>query len=58
MKQKEFRRFLARQGAIFVEGSCHVKVYLNGRQCVMPRHPGKELNENLRRAILRQLVII
>ncbi len=58
MKQREFRRFLARQGATFVEGGSHVKIYLNGRQCVMPRHPGRELNESLRRAILRQLNII
>ena len=55
MKQKEFRQWLARQGAVFVDGTNHLKVYLHGRQTVMPRHPGKELNEKLRKAIIRQL---
>jgi mRNA interferase HicA len=54
MKTSEFRRWLAQQGATFAEGSKHTKVYLNGRQCTMPRH-AKEINESLRRAILKQL---
>jgi mRNA interferase HicA len=57
MKQREFQRWLARQGATFVDGANHLKVYLNGRQTVMPRHPGKELNSKLRHAIIRQLDI-
>lgn len=57
MKQKEFQRWLARQGATFADGTNHLKVYLNGRQTVMPRHPGKELNAALRKAIIRQLNI-
>jgi mRNA interferase HicA len=55
VKQSEFRRWLARQGATFIEGSRHTKIYLNGRQSVMPRHPGTELGENLRRLIIKQL---
>lgn len=55
MKQREFRQWLTRQGAIFVEGTNHLKIYLHGRQSVMPRHPGKELNEKLRKAIIKQL---
>lgn len=54
MKTSEFRRWLAQQGATFAEGSKHTKVYLNGRQCTMPRH-AKEMNEALRQAILKQL---
>lgn len=54
MKMSEFRRWLLAQGATFEEGAKHTKVYLNGRQCTLPRHAG-ELGEGLRRAILRQL---
>jgi mRNA interferase HicA len=55
MKQREFRQWLARNGASFVDGTNHLKIYLGGRQSVMPRHPGKELNEKLRKAIMKQL---
>lgn len=55
MKQSEFRRWLAEQGARFDEGTNHTKVYLNGKQTTLPRHPGKELKEGTRRAILKQL---
>ena len=55
MKQSEFKRSLAAKGATFVEGKRHTKVTLNGKQTVMPRHPGKELGEGLRKAILKQL---
>ncbi|MCG5259845.1 type II toxin-antitoxin system HicA family toxin [Cupriavidus gilardii] len=55
MKQSEFRRWLSRQGATFVDGGKHLKVYLNGRQSTMPRHPGKDIAEPTRKAILKQL---
>lgn len=55
MKQREFQLWLAKQGAVFIDGSNHLKIYLNGRQTVMPRHPGKELNGKLRKAIMKQL---
>jgi mRNA interferase HicA len=55
MKTSEFKRHLAALGAQFDEGANHTKVYLNGRQSTLPRHPGKELHEGLRRAILKQL---
>ena len=36
---KEFRRWLAQQGAVFKTGKgSHPKVYLNGRQSVLPMH--------------------
>ncbi|PMC11578.1 mRNA interferase, partial [Klebsiella aerogenes] len=39
------------------DGTNHLKIYLNGKQTVMPRHPGKEIPEPLRKAILKQLGI-
>lgn len=54
MKQSEFKRWLAEQGATFKEGSSHTKVYLNGKQTTLPRHPG-EIKEGTRKAILKQL---
>lgn len=54
MKATEFRKWLAQQGAVFKEGAKHTKVYLNGRQCTLPRH-AKEIQEGLRQAILKQL---
>jgi len=56
MKTSEFKRFLASEGATFAEGARHTKVYLNGKQCTLPRH-AKEIGEGLRKAILRQLGI-
>ncbi|HBQ2427907.1 TPA: type II toxin-antitoxin system HicA family toxin [Klebsiella aerogenes] len=55
MKQSELRRWLAAQGGEFKDGTSHLKIYLNGK--VMPRHPGKEIPEPLRKAILKQLDI-
>lgn len=55
MKLAEFKRFLTAHGARFVEGTKHTKVYLNGRQTTLPRHPGQEIREGLRKAILKQL---
>jgi mRNA interferase HicA len=55
VKQSEFKRWLADQGAIFKEGAEHTKVYLNGKQTTLPRHPSKELKEGTRKAILKQL---
>lgn len=54
MKQKEFVRWLAEQGATFKEGGSHLKVYLNGRQTTIPRHAG-ELKKGTVEAIKRQL---
>ncbi len=55
MKQSEFRRWLAAQGATFKDGARHLKVFLNGKQTVLPRHPNHEIGEGLRLAILKQL---
>ncbi|WP_261455920.1 type II toxin-antitoxin system HicA family toxin [Serratia ficaria] len=55
MKQREFRRWLESQGVETNDGSKHLKLRLNGKRSVMPRHPGSEINELLRKAILKQL---
>ena len=55
MKNAEFRRQLAALGARFIESKKHTKVYLNDRQSTLPRHPGAEIGEGLRKAILKQL---
>lgn len=57
MKQSEFKRWLASRGATFKQGSKHLKVYFNGKQSTLPRHPSQEIGEGLRRAILKQLGI-
>jgi mRNA interferase HicA len=55
VKQSEFRRWLAAQGATFKEGANHTKVYLNGEQSTIPRHHSSEIGEGLRKAIIKQL---
>ncbi|ANN78895.1 type II toxin-antitoxin system HicA family toxin [Bordetella flabilis] len=55
MKQSEFRRWLADQGATFKEGKGHTKVYFQGKQTTLPRHGSQEIGEGLRRTILKQL---
>jgi len=51
MKQSEFKRRLADQGATFKQGNKHLKVYLNGRQSTLPRHSAAELKTGLVEAI-------
>lgn len=55
MTSKEFKRWLAREGAIFKAGKgSHLRVYLNGRQSVLPMH-NAELKKGLVEAIKKQL---
>lgn len=55
MNSKEFKRWLAQQGAKFgaMKGS-HLKVYLNGKQSVVPMH-NAELKKGTVEAIKKQL---
>lgn len=55
MTHDEFRRWLSRQGARFVEGTRHTKVYLNDRISTLPRHGRKEIPAGTMNAIKRQL---
>lgn len=57
MKISEFRRWLEAQGVRTEEGTRHTKLYFNGKQSTLPRHPSQELKEGLRKAILKQLGI-
>ncbi|HHQ6589172.1 type II toxin-antitoxin system HicA family toxin [Serratia fonticola] len=55
MKQSEFRRWLESQGVEVTNGTNHLKLRYQGKRSVMPRHPGSELKEPLRKAIIKQL---
>jgi mRNA interferase HicA len=54
---KQFKRWLAAQGAIFARGKGgHLKVFLNGRRSVLPMGSG-ELKKGTAEAIRKQLGI-
>lgn len=55
MKQSEFVRWLAAQGATFKDGSKHLKVFLNGEQSHLPRHPSAELKTGLVEGVKKKL---
>jgi len=55
MKQSEFVRWLTLHGATFRDGAKHLKVYCNGRQSHLPRHPSKELATGLVESVKKQL---
>ncbi|MGH9598395.1 MAG: type II toxin-antitoxin system HicA family toxin [Terracidiphilus sp.] len=56
MKNSEFRRWLAAQGATFesAKGS-HLKVFLNGKMSVVPVHKSKEIGTGLVEKIKKDL---
>lgn len=55
MKAREFKRWLARQGAEFAPGKgSHLKVSLNGKRSVLPMHAA-ELKTGTVEAIKKQL---
>jgi mRNA interferase HicA len=55
MNSKEFKRWLSQQGATFVtaKGS-HLKVYLNGKQSILPMH-NTDLKKGTLEGIKKQL---
>ncbi len=57
VKQSEFVRWLRSQGATFSEGKKHLKVYLNGQQSHLPRHPSAELKTGLVEGVKKQLLL-
>jgi len=58
MDSKHFKKWLAQQGATFSQGKgSHLKVYLNGRQSVLPMHGKRELGKGLVSKIKKQLGI-
>jgi mRNA interferase HicA len=55
VNSNEFKRWLAKQGATFKSGrGGHLKVFLNGRQAVLPMH-SKELKKGTIEATKKQL---
>ncbi|MGK5015226.1 type II toxin-antitoxin system HicA family toxin [Janthinobacterium sp. 75] len=55
MKQREFVLWLKQNGATFKDDTNHLKVYLNGKQTILPRHPSKELKTGLVEEVKKQL---
>ena len=55
MKQSEFVRWLAAQGATFSDGSKHLKVFMNGKLSHLPRHPSADLKTGLVEGVKKQL---
>lgn len=55
MKQSEFVRWLKQQGVEIKQGTKHLKLYLNGKQTTLPRHPSQELKTGLVEGVKKQL---
>ncbi len=57
MKQSEFLKWLIAQGVTVEDGKKHLKLYYNGNQSTLPRHPSKELKTGLVNGVKKQLAI-
>ncbi|MCK2097722.1 type II toxin-antitoxin system HicA family toxin [Thauera aromatica] len=55
MKQSEFVRWLRSQGVVIEHGKNHLKLYHNGEQTTLPRHPAKELKQPLVDGVKKKL---
>jgi mRNA interferase HicA len=55
VKQSEFVKWLQSQGATFEHGTKHLKVYCNGKQTILPRHPSQELKKGTIEGVKKQL---
>ena len=58
MKYNEFVKELKQQGVIFDERKRHTKLYLNGKQSTLKRHPTQEISNtyaNLIKKVLKNL---
>ncbi|WP_245608542.1 type II toxin-antitoxin system HicA family toxin [Stenoxybacter acetivorans] len=55
VKQSEFLRWLLAQGVEVKDASRHLKLYYNGKQTILPRHPSKELPKGLVEGVKKQL---
>lgn len=56
MNSKQFKKWLAELGATFQPGNGgHLKVFLNGRQTVLPMHGSKEIGKGLEHKIKKDL---
>jgi mRNA interferase HicA len=57
MTASELRRKLAKAGCTFEDRKKHTRVFYQGRESHMPRHPSKEVKKGTVQGILRQLGI-
>lgn len=55
MKQAEFVKWLESQGVRVDDGRKHLKAYYKGKQTTIPRHPGKEIDNDFAKVIMKQL---
>ncbi len=56
VNSKQLKKWLEQKGATIVKGKgSHLKVFLNGKQSVLPMHGTKELGKGIEDAIKRQL---
>ena len=56
MNSKQMQKWLEQQGATFQSGKgSHLKVFLNGKQSILPMHGATELGKGIEDAIKRQL---
>lgn len=56
MKYSELRRWLTKQGVTFEPGKgSHQMARLKGKTSIFPMHGSKEINESLRKKILKDL---
>lgn len=56
VNSKQMKKWLEKQGATFEPGKgSHLKVFLNGKQSILPMHGTAELGKGLEAAIKRQL---
>jgi mRNA interferase HicA len=58
MNSKQMKKMLEKLGATFTQGKgSHLKVFLNGKQSVLPMHGTKDIGRPLEAAIKKQLGI-
>jgi len=55
VKVSELRRWLKKQGCMFVEESRHTRIVLGSRISRMPRHPAKEIKRGTLQTVLKDL---
>jgi mRNA interferase HicA len=55
VKARELRRWLKKQGCLFVEESRHTRIVLGSKVSRMPRHPAKEIKTGTLRSVLKDL---
>lgn len=58
MKQSEFLRWLMQHGVQVKQGAKHLKLYANGEQTILPRHPSTELKQALVDAVKKKLRLV